>query len=201
MVGGLLVLGTACGGKKTSDTAPEGTSPLPIVGIAGRSVSVFPMTLIAAEEALGWDELLKPRREALDRADSMIASFLTERAPEVTWILPDQLRKAARKAPGMLTDPDQMGTALLRAPFSQLPDPLRSQMRTLVGVAGGRYALVPASLVFLRKDASTPRAEVTLVMVDVRTGRVGWRTVARGEDEEPWAAMRKALKGLLPGLP
>ncbi len=202
LVGSLLVLGNGCGGKKTTEPTPETTSPLPVVGIAGRDVSVYPMTLIASEESLGWEQQFKPRREALNRVDSLIASFLTERAPEVTWILPAALRRAARKAPGMLPNPDQMGTALLRSRFTQLPDPLRSQLRALTGVAGGRYALIPASLVFLAQgDTGIGRAELTMVMVDVRTARVGWRTVARGEDADPWVAVRKALKGLLPGLP
>ncbi len=201
-VASLLVFGNGCGGKETAEPTPETTSPLPVMGIAGREVSVYPMTLIASEESLGWDQQFKPRRQALNRVDSLIAVFLTERAPEVTWILPDALRRAARKAPGMLPNPDQMGTAILRSRFTQLPDPLRSQLRALTGVAGGRYALIPATLVFLAEgDTGVGRAELTMVMVDIRTARVRWRTVTRGKDSDPWVAVRKALKGLLPGLP
>ncbi len=45
------------------------------------------------------------------------------------------------------------------------------------------------------------RAELMLVLVDVRTGRVGWRTVARGEGDDPWAALWAGLKPLVPGIP
>ena len=76
--------------------------------------------------------------------------------------------------------------------------------------------LVPAGLVYRRATsgagsvgaqhaAPLPRglatAELTIVMVDVRTGRVGFRTVARGEGDDPWTALTRAVKSLTPGLP
>lgn len=200
-----LVLGTAgCGSSQPAVTVPAPASPLPTAGLAGQQVTVYPVTLVAAAEALGWGEELSPRREALDRADSIIGALLLERSPEVTWILPAALRRAARRAPGLLTDPHRMGTALLRTPrLVRVPDPLRSQMRTLNGVAGGRFALVPASLVFAEgpDGADGGEAELTLVVADVRTGRVVWRTVARATATDPWAALREAFKQLTPGLP
>ena len=45
------------------------------------------------------------------------------------------------------------------------------------------------------------RAELTLVIADVRTGQVAWRTVARGEGSDPWTALTAAVKVLTPGLP
>jgi hypothetical protein len=38
-------------------------------------------------------------------------------------------------------------------------------------------------------------------MIDTRVGRVGWRTIARGEGEDPWTALTRAVKALTPGLP
>ncbi len=190
-----------CGGTPAHEGVAPQTAPLPTAGMAGRPVTVYPLTFLRTDEMLGWEMYVQPRRDALDRADSLIAVLLTERAPEVTWVLPDQLRRAARRAPGMLSSPDQMGTALLRSRFRQVPDPLRSQLRTLNGIAGGRYALIPASLVFRRDPGGAGAAELTLVIVDVRTGREGWRTVARGNGADPWGAMWNALKSLVPGLP
>jgi hypothetical protein len=195
----LAVLG--CGGGQTTDTTPTETAPLPTAGIAGSKVSVYPVTLMAADETLGWQDFFAARREGLDRVDSLIEVFLTERAPEVTWALPGELRTAARRAPGMLANPDQMGTALLRSPFEQVPDPLRSQMRNLAAVVGGRHALIPASLVFYAEPDGRGRAELTMVIVEVRMGRPEWRTVARGVGDDPWAATWDALKALVPGLP
>jgi hypothetical protein len=195
-----------CGGKTSSaddqTLTPAPALPLPTAGIAGQQVSVYPVTLVSAEEQLGWQPYLADRRAALDRADSIIGSMLVERSPEVTWVLPAALRRAAERAPAMLTSPDQMGTALLRSPEAEgIPDPLRSQMRALNGVTADRYALVPAALLFRQTAEGEGRAELTLVMADVRTGRVGWRTVAHGTGADPWEALRVAFKTLTPGLP
>ncbi|MDH3498101.1 MAG: hypothetical protein OER21_15195 [Gemmatimonadota bacterium] len=196
-----LVAG-ACARKADTAPVPEPTQPLPTAGIAGQQVAVYPLTLLAAEETLGWHDALSPRRAALDRADSLMSALLVERSPEVQWVLPPALRRAAARAPGMLADPDRLATALLRAPkLEQIPDPLRSQMRALNGTAADRYAFVPAALVFVRTPEGVGQAELTLVLADVRTGQLGWRTVARGEGDDPWTALQAAFKKLTPGLP
>ncbi len=38
-------------------------------------------------------------------------------------------------------------------------------------------------------------------MVDSRVGKVGFRTVARGEGPDAWTALTRAVKSLTPGLP
>ncbi|HEV8264176.1 MAG TPA: hypothetical protein VGQ06_04445 [Gemmatimonadales bacterium] len=217
---GAALLLVACGGKKAhQEPLPAPTAPLPTAGLAGQKVTLFPLTLVAAEDTLHWDALIADRRATLDRSDSVIGVLLAARAPEVTWVGPAELRRAARRAAGIATDPDQMGTAFLRAEqLVDVPDPLRYQMRTLVGLAGGRYALVPAGLVFRaagRPDGRTAGsatmavgpsgrqavAELSVVLIDTRVGRVGWRTVARGEGSDPWTALTRAVKALTPGLP
>lgn len=197
-VAGLVVL--ACGSSQTVDSAPTPTRPLPVGAMIGVQVVVYPLTMVAAEGALEWTDLLEPRLEALRRADSMIGEALANRTPEVTWVEPDALRRAARQAPGMFTNPDRMATAALRYNLDKVPDPLRSQMRILTAVAGDRMALVPASLLFFHEPDGPGRAELTLVLVDVRLGEIRWRSVARGNGSTPWAALDDALDALMPGL-
>jgi hypothetical protein len=200
-----LVL-SACGGKKSDHPpAPAPTAPLPTAGLAGQRVSVWPLTLAAAEDTLHWEALIADRRVTLDKCDSIIGTSLAGRAPEVTWVLPAELRRAARRGAGITAEPDQMGTAFLRAEaLTDVPDPLRYQLRTLVGIAGGRFALVPAGLVFRHapgSPAGVATAELSIVLIDTRIGKVGWRTVARGEGLDPWTALARAVKSLTPGLP
>jgi hypothetical protein len=192
--------------------APPPTAPLPTAGLAGQQVGVLPLTLIAAADSLHWDEELADRQAALATADSLIGSLLAARAPEVVWVLPGELRSAARRSAGVAPDPRRMGSSILRAErMIEVPDPLRTQLRRLVALAGGRYALIPAALVYLPAPApagsgppSTPLragAELSIVLVDARMGRVQWRTVARGEGGGPWDALTQAVKALTPGLP
>jgi hypothetical protein len=198
-----LLLTVACGAKQPPENAaPVAALPLPTAGIAGQAVPVYPLTLLSADVELGWEAALTPHRDALARADSIIAALLTERSPEVSWILPAALRHAAAQAPGLLADPDRIGTALLRVPgLKMIPDPLRSQMRSLNAVGGGRYAFVPAALVYVRTPEGRARAELTVVLADVRSGLIGWWTVANAEGADPWAALIAACKTLTPGLP
>ena len=197
-----------CGGKKKVDDKPTPenlppTAPLPTAGLAGQRVALTPLTPVGAEDSLHLDSLVNNRRATLNKSDSIIGALLTGRAPEVTWIGPEELRHTARRAPGVATDPDQMGTAFLRAErLIDVPDPLRYQLRTLVGLAGGRYAMIPGGLVFRRRPGRTDvTAELSIVMVDTRVGRVGWRTVARADADDPWSALIKAVKNLTPGVP
>ena len=208
----VLLAALSCGGKKSEQNpTPAPTAPLPTAGLAGQRVALTPLELVAAEEALRWDSLIGDRRATLDKSDSIIATLLGARAPEVTWVGPAELRHIARRAPGIAPDPDQMGTPFLRASnIIDVPDPLRYQLRTLMGLAGGRYVLVPAGLVFrVASPGATPRgpsghlavAELSVVMIDSRIGRIGWRTIARGEGDDPWTALSRAVKSLTPGLP
>jgi hypothetical protein len=199
-----LVIG--CGGKKTDHPpVPVPTAPLPTAGLAGQKVSVMPLTLAAAEDTLHWEALIADRRTTLDKSDSIIGSLLTARSPEVTWVGPAELRRAARRAAGLAAEPDQMGTSFLRADqLIDVPDPLRYQLRTLAGLSGARFVLVPAGLVFRRAPGSAAgvaTAELSVVLVDTRVGRVQWRTTARGEGQDPWTALTRAVKSLTPGLP
>lgn len=204
----VLLAGLSCGGKKkvadkpTPENLPP-TAPLPTAGLAGQRVALTPLTLVGAEDSLHLDSLINNRRATLNKSDSIIGALLTARAPEVTWVGPEELRHTARRAPGVATDPDQMGTAFLRAErLIDVPDPLRYQLRTLVGLAGGRYAMIPGGLVFRRRPGRTDiTAELSLVMVDTRVGRIGWRTVARADADDPWTALTKAVKNLTPGVP
>ncbi|MGH2670179.1 MAG: hypothetical protein ACRDH5_13875, partial [bacterium] len=107
---GLLI--AACGGKKADQPpTPVPTAPLPTAGLAGQKVSVLPLTLAAAEDTLHWEALIADRRATLDKCDSIIGSLLAGRSPEVTWVGPTELRRAARRAAGIAPEPDQMGTS------------------------------------------------------------------------------------------
>lgn len=201
MVAGLVT--TGCASAPADGEAEIPTTPIPSAGLAGQTVAVYPFTMLLPETSLEWDSVLPPREEALAHADSILYAMLEERVPEITWAGPEALRRAAERAPGMVPDPDQMGNAVLRNfGISTVPDPLRSQLRLLTGMVADRFAFIPASLLFYAED-ETPdpgdaRAELTVALVDVRTGAVGWRTVARGVSDDPWRGLRLAIEELSP---
>lgn len=177
--------------------------PLATAALAGQTVAVLPLTLVVADPTLESDSLYaryKNRQAAVLRADSLIGEAFLTRSPEVTWVLPPQLRKIARRAAGVVDDPDQIGQAILRSPkMEKVPDPLRSSIRGLVALAGGRLALVPASLGFGPEPNGQIRADLSLVLTDSRSGKVLWRTVAYGRGASPDQALNTAMAAVLPG--
>ena len=178
------------------------TLPVPTEGLAGQEVAVMPLTLVATDPAFLNDTAFaryRDRRTTLTWADSVIGEALVGRAPEVRWVLPPELRKVARRSPGIVNDPDQMGQALLRSPkLRSIPDPLRSSLRNLMAVVGGRVAMVPAALGFTPDSARQVRAELSLVAADTRSGKVLWRSLALGSGPTPDAALAAALNAVLP---
>jgi hypothetical protein len=180
--------------------------PVPVLSVqalAGRTVAVLPITLVVGDPTIQSDTGFAPyrdRRAALFRTDSLISEALLGRGPEVGWVLPPALRKMARRAAGFVPDPDQMGQAILRAPkLTTIPDPLRSSLRSLLAIADGRLALVPAALGFGPEPDGQIRADLTLVLGDVRTGKVLWRSLALGRGTTPDQALNAALATVLPG--
>ena len=176
--------------------------PVPSQGLAGQEVALVPLTLIATDPAFQSDTLFdayRDRRTTLTWADSVIGEAFVARAPEVKWVLPPALRKVARRAPGIVGDPDQMGQAMLRAPkLKDVPEPLRASLRNLMAVVGGRVAMVPAESGLKPSAAGRVRAELSLVAADTRSGKVVWRSQAFGTGPTPAAALTAALVGVLP---
>ncbi len=176
--------------------------PVPSQGLAGQQVALVPLTLIATDPAFLSDTLFdayRDRRVALTWADSVIGEAFVSRSPEVKWVLPPALRKVARRSPGIVGDPDQMGQAMLRAPkLKDVPEPLRASLRNLMAVVGGRVAMVPAALSFSPDSTGRVRASLSLVAADTRAGKIVWRSMALGTGATPAAALTAALYGILP---
>jgi hypothetical protein len=197
----------ACGGSRrepaaAATAADPPTAILPTSRLTGQVVAILPMTLVVADPNLQSDSTYasyRDRRVALEQVDSLISEGLRTRAPEVNWVPPRELRKMARRSAGYLADPDQMGQAVLRAPkIEVVPDPLRSSLRSLMAVAGGRMALVPASLGFGPEPDGQIRADLSLVLADARSGKVVWRSVALGRGKTPNEALNAAVAVVLP---
>lgn len=203
-----LLAASACGGKSQANQqpVPEPTRPLPLTALASVKVPVLPLGILAFDDSLHWATSRADLSAARVAVDSIVGALLQDRAHQVTWILPEELRRQARFSPTFATNPDHIGTAVLQQTKvgDFLPDPLRSELRALVAIADARFALVPAQLVYRRAAGSTAglgTAELSVVLVDARLGQVGFKTVARGDGTDPWTALTRAVKALTPGLP
>jgi hypothetical protein len=181
---------------------PKPPKALNALALSGESIAVLPLTLTASEPVLIRDTTLvqlRDRRGLLRWADSVIADGLEARAPEVSWVLPARLRQIARRNPGMIVEPEHMGQAILRSPkLKRVPDPLRTSLRNLTSFTGGRYAMVPAALVFARDTSGGLRADLSIALADSRTGTVAWHALTWGIGASPDEALTAAVAAVLP---
>lgn len=179
--------------------------PLNVQGIAGQQVPVLPLTLVVADSAVMAQEAWAPwqdRLTALGRADSILGEYLQSQAPEVVWLLPPDLRRAARRGGGMVPEPDRLGHAVLRAPnMEKVPGPMAAGLRSLVSLSGGRVALAPAALGFGPDSTGAVKTRLAVVAIDVRRGAIIWRTYAEGTGATPDAAFVTALRTIIPPPP
>lgn len=167
--------------------------------LAGQPIPVLPFAMVVADTGTPPDLLPADRAARLRWADSLLAEVLLDRGPEVQWMLPDTLRRIARRNAPLVANPDALGTPILRAPnLKTVPDPLRSNLRSLVAVAGGRFAFVPAALLFEASPDGGVRATFVGVMADVRNGTIVWRTTAPGLGATPAQAATAAFATVLP---
>jgi hypothetical protein len=170
--------------------------------LAGQVVGVLPLTHMSRDTALRESLLLGPRTAVLHWADSVMGEVLLAQAPEVSWMLPPELRKAARKGVGMIPEPDRMGQSIMRSPkLDQVPDPLRQYLRTLMGIAGGRFVFIPASIAAGRDEEGAVKLTLTAVVADTRNGKVVWRSLnAIGTGASAGPALEAAMQSFLPNL-
>jgi hypothetical protein len=92
-----------------------------------------------------------------------------------------------------------MGQSLMREnALETVPDPLRSNLRSLMALLGGRFVFIPAAITVLPEKSGMIRAEVSLVLADTRTGKVIWRTLTWGVGTTPARALTVAMETVLP---
>jgi len=218
----LVLIGlAACAGGSTAEVGPDPVgaqeaapapksksqvkmpppAPMNTLGIAGQVVGVLPITLVVARDSLAGKPPFADRASSNQWADSLIGELLMLRAPDVKWKLPAQMRALARSAPGLAADPDYLGQAALRDPqIEKVPNPLISNIRTLMAIAGGRYTFVPASLSFQHDSLGAVEARANFVGIDSRMGDVVFRSYIIASGVTPVAAMDSVMTILFPAI-
>lgn len=198
VVTGLLLVG-APRAALAQDPKPATQTGLYVEALAGQNVAALPITLITRDSLITDGPLVRERRAVLAWADSVIGEALLVGAAEVNWILSEELRRIAKRSAGFVPDPDRMGQAALRShDLKRIPDPLRSSLRTVMAMAGGRLAFVPASARFTLDEDGAVQVTLEAALADARLGTVVWRTTAIGSGPDAAEALRAAIASFLP---
>jgi hypothetical protein len=176
------------------------TQALVTAAVAGQGVAIIPINMVVVDPGVPAGTVTADRATLLRWTDSLLTDGAQGRAPEVKWVTPGELRRIARRSGGLLPDPDQMGQSVMRGwSITSVPDPLRSNLRKLVAVAGGwRYALIPASLLIKTDSTGALSASLSVLLADTRTGKVVWRSVAKGAGGTADQVLGKAIATIFP---
>ncbi len=198
-----LAIAVMSSGCAHAQQTPKQPKPLPapalfLAPIAGLPIPVLPVTYIMADSAV--PGLPVSRAAALAWADSVLADALAEHGPDAHWMLPPELRRVAKRATGMISDPDHMTQAVMRfTNLSKVPDPLLGNLRILVALTGSRVVFIPAALRFTMTPDGV-KAEATLVLADARSGSVPWRSNPVATAPTAGAALAATIARILPDL-
>lgn len=179
----LLLAALACGGKSASTTpSPES---FPLAGIVGQNIVIAPVQGFRMPAEVGWPAV-PASRPLLSQLDSILADTLKSRVGNQGWVYADALLKAAANNPTYATDPRALAVNPLRAPTlkvaDRLPEPLASQVRTMIALQEARLVLIPTDLTIERVGPGLGRPVVRLVLVDPRLSVVRWIGRVTGND-------------------
>lgn len=180
----------ACRSSAPATPAPTPEPVRPLAGLASVPVVLVPAYTVRGGDALGWAARLTSR-EFLRGLDAEIAFVLKERGIDSVWKLPDRLIADYRRNPTLGANPSNLAAEPLRMTSLKLgqrvPDPLASQLRSLVALHDGRHVLLPLEVRFEPTGApatgqtATGRAVLRLVLIDARATEVRWIGEVRSE--------------------
>ena len=127
---------------------------------------------------MGWAASIPRQREWLRTLDREIAGAIGGRGLDRAWVFPETLLRSYERNPAMSPDPYRLATEPIRSitrltGAERIPEPLASQLRTLVAVHDGRYVLVPLEVSF-EPGSAGGRARLRLAVLDARSTEFRW---------------------------
>jgi hypothetical protein len=174
-------IATACGPKEPPRNTPRPAAgrARPLGNIAAQRVVVVPALVVREGDPAGWAARIPRLREFLRVLDDEIAAALADRGLGQAWVFPDQLWRGHSRNPSLGVDPYRLATQPLRgarlATGDRIPEPLASQLRTLVAVHDARLVLLPVEVFFdIDQAAGTGRTALRLALVDARLAEIRW---------------------------
>ncbi len=142
----------------------------------GRPLLIVPAQYIGVVNPGGQMELSMTNRDLLGIMDEELADAFRKRGVRSSWTFAKEITAAAMRQGGLVQDPRELSAESIRrvqASDTPLMEPLGTQIRQLVALQEGRYALIPIEV---DVDNRPGRASgiLRVLLVDSRTARVLW---------------------------
>lgn len=154
-------------------TAPAQSA---LSGMLGRALLVMPAQYIGVVTPAGQYELSMMNRDLLGIMDEELEDAFRKRGVRSSWMFAKAITTAAMRNGGLVQDPRELSAESIRraqASDTPLPEPLATQIRQLIALQDGRYALIPIEV---DVDNRPGRASgiLRVMLIDSRTARVLW---------------------------
>ena len=173
-----IALAVLCGCGSSGGATKEEPHPArsALAGMLGRPLLILPAQYLGTVTPVGQYELSMSNRDLLPILDDELADVFRKRGVRKSWTFADEITAAAMRNEGMVQDPRDLSAESIRrieVGDTPIPEPLGTQIRQLIALQDGRYALIPVEIDI---DTRPARAGGTLhlVLVDSRTARVLW---------------------------
>lgn len=172
----------ACGGGGSPAEQPAPAVPVrPLAGMLNQRLVLAPANSVREGDALGWAASIPRQREWLRSLDSAVTDELGARGLRTAWVFPPDLIRSFERNRALSPDPHRLSPGPLQgitrlSGKERVPDPLASQLRTLVAVHDARYVLLPLDISFepAGEDVVGGRARLRLALIDARSTELLW---------------------------
>ena len=167
-----------CGCASSAPASKEPAQPTrsPLAGMLGRPMLIMPTQYLGVVTPGGQPELSLTNRDLLGIMDEELADAFRKRGVRSSWTFGPGITAAAMRNGGLVQDPRELAAESLRriqAGDTPLMEPLGTQIRQLIALQDGRYALIPIE-VDVDNRPGRGLGRLKLVLVDSRTARVLW---------------------------
>jgi hypothetical protein len=174
----LALIAPACASPHRPASSAAEPAAHSLAGLAAQHIAVLPTYAVRVMPELNWTSSIGRLSDMKRTMDADILAAFDERGLKAGWVFPEALEQSYRHNPTYATDPYALAEEPLRAPSllpdARLPEPLASQVRTLVALHDDvRLVLAPVELRFEQADTGG-RGVLRLVLLDARTSTIRW---------------------------
>src|ERR1700712_323672 len=123
-----------------------------LAAFSTRRLMILPTHYLRMGDSLGWAGQITDQTAYLSSLDDEVTFAFSDRGVKKMWVFPTAIEEIAKRNEAYAPDPHAFAAQWLRYPGpkrlpKQLPDPIASQLRTLVAMQeGGQLVLLPIEL-------------------------------------------------------
>jgi hypothetical protein len=188
-----LLYGCASSAPKEQPTPSPAANP--IQGMVGRQVVVLPAQLLATSGPAGTWDVRPDQAQLLALLDQEIADTFRKRGVRSNWTFGEEIVASASRNAGLAGNPRGLPVAGIRrvkAGDTPLPEPLASEIRTIVSLTSARYVVLPIET-RIELSPALRKASLHLLLIDSRTARVLWAGEVTGTPSSDPAIVAETL--------